>query len=95
MSKIPSTAPIAIRLRLAVHIPRYKVLLHNDDKNSMDHVVMVLKRVFNFGQHICEQIMMEAHRNGVALCIVEPLEQAEFHRDRILSYFLIATIEPE
>jgi ATP-dependent Clp protease adaptor protein ClpS len=95
MSDNPVTVLTTIPLRLAVHIPRYKVLLHNDDKNSMEHVVMVLMKVFNFVKQRCETIMMEAHRNGVALCIVEPLEQAEFHRDRILSYFLIATIEPE
>jgi ATP-dependent Clp protease adapter protein ClpS len=39
--------------------------------------------------------MMEAHKNGMALCIVEPLEKAEHHRDQLNSFSLISTIEPE
>jgi len=76
-------------------IPRYKVLLHNDDKNSTDHVVKALMRVFKFEQQECERIMAEAHKNGVALCTIEPYEQAELHRDQLVSFSLIASIEPE
>jgi ATP-dependent Clp protease adaptor protein ClpS len=77
------------------HIPRYKVLLHNDAVNTMDHVVKSLMRVFKFERSVCEGIMIEAHSNGVALCVVEPFEQAELHRDQLTSFSLIATIEPE
>ena len=51
--------------------------------------------VFKFELSMCERIMMEAHRNGVALCAVEPLEKAEHHRDQLVSFSLISTIEPE
>lgn len=77
------------------HIPLYKVLLHNDDHNTMEHVIKALMRVFKFELRVCERIMMEAHRNGMALCTVEPLEQAEHHRDQLSSFSLISTIEPE
>lgn len=77
-----------------IQLPLYKVLLHNDDLNTMDHVVQSLMRVFKFHQRRCEQIMMEAHNHGTAVCAVEPLEQAELHRDQLRSYSLIATIEP-
>jgi ATP-dependent Clp protease adaptor protein ClpS len=70
-------------------------MLHNDDKNSMDHVVLSLMQVFSFAKEECERIMLEAHRSGVALCVVEPLEPAELHRDQLNSLSLIATIEPE
>jgi len=95
MSTKPSTKPTAVLEQFTAHIPRYKVLLHNDDVNSMDHVVKALMRVFRFERAFCEQIMLEAHRNGVALCTVEPLEQAELHRDQLASYSLRATIEKE
>jgi ATP-dependent Clp protease adapter protein ClpS len=39
--------------------------------------------------------MFEAHQKGLALCTVEPLEQAEFHRDQLKSFSLTATIEQE
>jgi ATP-dependent Clp protease adaptor protein ClpS len=93
----PSTAPrpnAAIDGR-ATRFPLYRVLLHNDDKNTMEHVVRALLAVFGFEQRVCERLMMEAHRNGVAVCVVEPLEQAELHRDRLKSFSLTATIEPE
>src|SRR5512143_20870 len=90
-----STMPDSVLERTVARIPLYKVLLHNDDKNTMDYVIRVLVSVFRFGLPECERIMLEAHRNGIALCTFEPLEQAELHRDQIRSYSLIATIEPE
>jgi ATP-dependent Clp protease adaptor protein ClpS len=80
--------------RAKTHIPLYRVLLHNDDANSMDHVVRTLMRVFRFEQTECERIMFEAHQNGIALCVVEPFEQAELHRDQLRSSSLVSTIEP-
>lgn len=77
------------------NLPLFKVLLHNDDQNTMEHVVLTLMRVFRFEKELCERIMLEAHQNGVAVCAVEPLEQAEHHRDQLRSFSLIATIEPE
>lgn len=79
----------------ATTLPRYKVLLHNDDRNTMEHVVRALMAVFKFERDVCERIMWEAHTTGVALCAVEPLEQAELHRDQLQSSSLTATIEPE
>lgn len=77
------------------YMPRYKVLLHNDDVNSMGRVVRVLQDVFKFDYHQCVSLMLEAHTTGIVLCKVEPLETAEFHRDKLQSFSLTATIEPE
>lgn len=87
----PGTAPVLDRQ--ALHVPLYKVLLHNDDHNTMVHVVKALMRVFRFDQRRCEKIMLEAHDQGVALCAIEPLEQAELHRDLLRSFSLIVTIK--
>lgn len=95
MTLRPSAAPLAAREGRTAHIPRYKVLLHNDDINTMDHVVTALMRVFRFDRHVCERIMAEAHKNGLALCTIEPFEQAELHRDQLKAFSLTATIEPE
>ena len=95
MATFPTTRPETVLEQHIALMPRYRVLLHNDDVNSMDHVVAALLRVFGFERSACEAIMLEAHRNGVALCTLEPLEQAEFHRDQLISFSLIATIEKE
>jgi ATP-dependent Clp protease adaptor protein ClpS len=91
----PAGKPAATAERDIAYLPLFKVLLHNDDRNTMDHVVSALMRVFRFDRTRSEQIMLEAHHQGVAVCTVEPLEQAEFHRDQLLSFSLIATIEQE
>ena len=72
----------------------YKVILHNDDHNTMDHVVRSLVRsVPGLGVNKAVRIMLEAHNNGRAIVTVCPLEQAELYRDRLESCGLTATIE--
>jgi ATP-dependent Clp protease adaptor protein ClpS len=76
-------------------MPLYKVLLHNDDVNSMDHVIKALLEVFKFELQACIKIMMDAHETGVALAKIEPLETAELHQNQLQAFGLTATIEPE
>ncbi len=70
------------------------MILHNDDVNSMDHVVhALLSSVPELsGEHAAE-IMLEAHSNGQAEVVSCPLEHAELYRDRLESFGLTATIE--
>jgi ATP-dependent Clp protease adaptor protein ClpS len=92
---LPSTKPETVIDQHTMCVPLYKVLLHNDNRNTMEHVVKALMHVFRFSKPVCERIMMDAHLNGVALCTVEPFEQAELHRDQLQSFSLAATIEPD
>jgi ATP-dependent Clp protease adaptor protein ClpS len=76
-------------------IPPYNVILHNDDHNSMDHVVKALLRsVPSLSTDDSVRIMFEAHENGTAVVISCPKETAEMYRDRLESFNLTATIEP-
>ncbi|MDJ0688228.1 MAG: ATP-dependent Clp protease adapter ClpS [Xenococcaceae cyanobacterium MO_188.B32] len=76
--------------------PRYRVLLHNDDFNSMEHVVQTLmKTVAGMTQPQAVDIMMEAHTNGIALVITCALEHAEFYCETLRSHGLTSTIEPD
>ncbi len=76
-------------------IKRYAVILHNDDVNSMEHVVAsLLRAVPELGEQDAERVMLEAHSEGQAVVTVCPLETAELYRDRLLSFSLTATIEP-
>ncbi len=60
--------------------PQYRVLLHNDDHNSMEYVVQVLlTTVPSLTQPQAVSIMMEAHSSGVALVITCAQEPAEFY----------------
>jgi ATP-dependent Clp protease adaptor protein ClpS len=76
--------------------PRYRVLLHNDDFNSMEYVVQTLmKTVPNLTVPQAINIMMEAHTNGVALVITCAQEHAEFYCETLKSHGLTSTIEPD
>lgn len=76
--------------------PRYRVLLHNDEFNSMEYVVQVLlTTVPNLTQPQAVSIMMEAHTNGMALVISCAQEHAEFYCETLKNHGLTSTIEPE
>ena len=76
--------------------PRYRVLLHNDDFNSMEHVVQTLMQtVAGLTQPQPVSIMMEAHTNGIALVITCVQEHAEFYCETLKMHGLTSTIEPD
>jgi ATP-dependent Clp protease adaptor protein ClpS len=85
-------AEVEERLRL---LPRYRVLLHNDDHNAMAHVVHALiSSVPSLTADEAMRIMLEAHLQGVAQVTVCPKEAAEHYRERLESFGLTSTIEP-
>ncbi|MBD2493254.1 ATP-dependent Clp protease adapter ClpS [Nostoc sp. MBR 210] len=76
--------------------PRYRVLLHNDDYNSMEYVVQVLLTTIpSLTQPQAVSIMMEAHTNGLALVITCALEHAEFYCETLKNHGLSSSIEPD
>jgi len=76
--------------------PRYRVLLHNDDFNPMEHVVQALiQTVPSLTQPQAVNIMMEAHNSGIALVITCALEHAEFYCETLKNHGLTSTIEPD
>ena len=76
--------------------PRYRVLLHNDDYNTMEYVVECLvKTVPGLSIPQAVDIMMQAHNAGVGLVIVCELEHAEFYSEMLRSKGLTSTIEPD
>ena len=76
--------------------PRYRVMLHNDEFNSMEYVVeSLLKVVPSLTMPQAVDIMMQAHTSGVALVITCALEHAEFYCEGLRNLGLTSTIEPD
>jgi len=65
--------------------PPYAVILHNDDINTMEFVVEVLRKVFGYTVEKCVQLMIEAHEKGRSVVWVGALEVAELKADQIRS----------
>jgi ATP-dependent Clp protease adaptor protein ClpS len=80
---------------LSRRLPPWRVILHNDDQNSMDHVVASLLRcVSSLTVEQAVEIMFMAHNHGQAEVIACPKEAAEHYRERLESCGLTSTIEP-
>lgn len=96
MTTAPITAPVeeARTRELTEMLPPYRVILHNDDHNSMDHVIHALiKSIPRMTSERAAELMLQAHNHGQVSVITCPLELAELYRERLESYGLTATID--
>jgi len=90
------TRPEEITRQRAQILPPYKVILFDDDYNEMNYVIFALLHAVNhLSSQEAEHIMLTAHLTGSAIVIVCPREEAEYYQERLLTYGLTATIEPD
>ena len=74
-------------------LPPFHVILHNDDVNSMEHVVDALVTVTPVKRAPAVEIMLVAHNRGRSIVTTAHRELAELYRDRLRARRLSATIE--
>lgn len=55
----------------------YKVLMHNDDYTTMEFVIHVLQTYFQKDLKSAQDLMMQIHKKGFAICGVYTLEIAK------------------
>lgn len=75
-------------------LPPYRVLLHNDDVNSFEHVISSITEITHHGRATAFRLTLEAHLRGVSLIAVTHRERAELYQDQFRSKSLTVTIEP-
>ena len=76
------------------HLPQWKVLLHNDDKNEMPFVVATIVELTPLNEQEATLRMKEADDTGVALILTTHKERAELYQEQFTSKGLVVTIEP-
>lgn len=76
-------------------LPPYKVILHNDDVNSFDHVILSILRLTPLKELEAIERTIEAHETGVALLLVTTRERGELYVEQFASCGLIVTCEPD
>jgi len=80
---------------------KYKVLLHNDDYTGMDFVIEVLMIVFHKSLVESEQITLNIHQKGRAVCGIYTFEIAQTKVQQVkemarsVGVPLLATLEEE
>ncbi len=75
-------------------LPPWKVLLHNDDKNSMEFVIATIIELTPLNAEDAVERTKEAHKTGVALLLTTHKERAELYKDQFETKGLTVTIEP-
>ena len=91
------TAPIkkpAPPKRKPKKLPPFKVLLHNDDVNTFDHVIKSILRLTTLEAEEAVLKTLEAHETGVALLLVTHQERAELYVEQFASLSVTVTMEP-
>lgn len=76
------------------HLPPFRVLLHNDDVNELMDVIEHVSALAALARDRAVDVVLEAHRTGVALVLVTHRERAELYVDQFASVGLTTTIEP-
>ncbi len=76
-------------------LPPYKVILHNDDRNTFEHVIVTLLNLTHLSEQESIQRTVEAHEQGCALVLVTHKERAELYLEQFQSASLTVTIEPD
>ncbi len=90
------TAPKERTQRRVTQEPPYKVILHNDDYNPMEHVVAALRKVIpRMSLPRAVSVMLEAHTKGKAVVTKCHKELAELYREGLQNEGLTSTIEPD
>jgi len=91
-----------LEFALEVEEPKmFKVLLHNDDYTSMDFVVEVLVDIFHKDHVQAEQIMLQIHQKGKAICGIYTYEIAQMKVEQVRQlakkneFPLLATMEED
>jgi ATP-dependent Clp protease adaptor protein ClpS len=79
--------------RKTKQLPPFKVLLHNDDVNTFEHVIQSIVRLTPLGTEEATIKALEAHESNVALLLVTHLERAELYQEQFTSLSMTVTIE--
>ena len=76
-------------------LPRFKVLLHNDDTNDFEFVIHTIIELTPLGQEDAVRVVMEAHESGASLVLVTHKELAELYTEQLTSKGLTASLEAD
>ncbi|MEM1126829.1 MAG: ATP-dependent Clp protease adaptor ClpS [Bacteroidota bacterium] len=69
-----------------IHLPRYHVILLDDDDHTYEYVIEMLKKVFGHSTRKAFGMAVEVDRKGRVIVDTTTKERAELKRDQIHAY---------
>lgn len=79
----------------ARRLPPFRVVLHNDDVNGMQHVVLAILKLTPLEPEQAIERMLEAHHTGASVLLITNRERAELYVEQFATFKLTATCEPD
>lgn len=76
-------------------LPPYRVILHNDDVNSFDHVIRCIQVLTPLTEDEAIQRTVEAHVTGHSILLVTNRERAELYCEQFATFKLKVTCQPD
>ena len=85
-TKVDSNTGVGVLERVTMQPPKmWNVLLYNDDKTTMEFVILVLMQIFHKTFDDATDIMMNIHDNGKGVAGTYSFEVATQKRDEALT----------
>jgi ATP-dependent Clp protease adaptor protein ClpS len=76
-------------------LPPFRVVLHNDDVNTFEHVILAILKLTPLNEKEAVDRTVEAHETGLSLLLVTTKERAELYVEQFATYALTVTCEPD
>ncbi len=76
-------------------LPPYRVILHNDDVNTFEHVITAIRQITPLEVEEAIEKTVEAHNSGVSMLLVTHQERAELYVEQFATKSLTVTCEPD
>jgi len=76
-------------------LPRFKLILHNDDVNAMDDVVRAVVTLTPLSTEQAVRHMLEAHFTGTAVLLLTHKERGELYVQQFASMHITTSLEPD
>lgn len=76
-------------------LPPFRVILHNDDVNTFEHVIVAILQLTPLNEGDAITCTAEAHETGCSLLLVTHQERAELYVEQFAAKSITVTCEPD
>lgn len=91
----PSTRPTVEQEQRTRQLPPFRVILHNDNVNTVEHVVRTIVKLTPLNEQEAAARTLEAHESGSSVLLVTHKERAELYVEQFATCKLNVSCEPD